>query len=86
MCSWHSDSDDGVIGPDVGTAIMNGQESPFQSMETPDELRAKGRRYLELAKAATDPTSADAFGKWAHTLFEMAEMVERGTVGEERLH
>ena len=53
------------------------------SNETPAEMRERGRRYLALARQATNADAADALNLLAHDTYITAAMVERGATADE---
>lgn len=57
-----------------------------KSNENPEEVRIKARRCVEMANQAGDPDLADALMGWAHTLFRLADTIERGGREQEKRH
>ena len=56
------------------------------SNESPEEMRQRGRRYLDAAAGADTEKERDALRRLALVAFEMAEMVELGQTKQQRPH
>ena len=56
------------------------------SNETPEEMRKRGRGYLELAQQTAAPDAAEALRTLAYDTYLLAAMVERGETADDPMH
>ena len=65
---------------------MSDEGCRIKSNETPEEIRIRGRQFVGLSNRSNDREMAAAYMGWAHTLFRLADMIERGGSEQETRH